>query len=59
MNLERTVVEVEAPEYVYPDENFQGKRTEIEPVDEAAEIQTAENNYYDLINQKLNLDEEG
>lgn len=39
MNLERTVVEVEAPEYVYPDENFQGKRAEIEPVDEAADIQ--------------------
>ena len=26
---------------------------------EAAQIQTAENNYYDLISQKLNLDEEG
>ena len=39
MNLERTVVEVEAPEYVYPDENFQGKRAEMQPVDEAAEIQ--------------------
>jgi hypothetical protein len=37
--LNRTVVEVEAPEYVYPDENFQGKRAEIQPVDEAAEIQ--------------------
>lgn len=39
MDLERTVVEVEAPEYIYPDENFQGKRAEIEPVDEAADIQ--------------------
>lgn len=55
MGLERTVIEIEAPEYVYPGENFQGKRAKIEPIDEAADIQLSKQELIERYAQIQNI----